>query len=159
MHNGQVGGYDAFRRDADMMIPEHLYPHRKGARPTARHCSSWPLPKGWTMIPRGALEQRGGAVHPAGPSEGRGTAPSDDGGPVGRAQRLYAVRYSTDAAAPSLYHRWSESRQRHGRGVRAAGGGREMAGIEVPSATAFCTFDGQTVLLEEFLPCRLAAAA
>ena len=31
MHNGQVGGYDSFRRDADMMIPEALYPHRKGA--------------------------------------------------------------------------------------------------------------------------------
>ena len=30
--------------------------------------------------------------------------------------------------------------------------------IEVPTAS-FCTFDGQTVLLEEFLPCRLAAAA
>ncbi len=49
MHNGQVGGYEAFRRDADMMIPDHLYPHRK-ARPTARRCS-WPRwPKGWTPI-------------------------------------------------------------------------------------------------------------
>ena len=31
MHNGQVGGYDAMRRDADMLIPDALYPQRKGA--------------------------------------------------------------------------------------------------------------------------------
>lgn len=31
MHNGQVGGYDQFRRDADMMIPDSLYPARRGA--------------------------------------------------------------------------------------------------------------------------------
>ncbi len=31
MHNGQIGGYDRFRRDADMLIPDALYAHRKGA--------------------------------------------------------------------------------------------------------------------------------
>ncbi len=31
MHNGQIGGYDAFRRDAEMMITDALYPQRKGA--------------------------------------------------------------------------------------------------------------------------------
>ena len=31
MHNGQVGGYDGFRRHADMLIPDALYPYRKGA--------------------------------------------------------------------------------------------------------------------------------
>ena len=31
MHNGQFGGYAAFRRDADVMIPDDLYPYRKGA--------------------------------------------------------------------------------------------------------------------------------
>jgi predicted glutamine amidotransferase len=31
MHNGQIGGYDRFRRDADMLIPDALHPHRKGA--------------------------------------------------------------------------------------------------------------------------------
>ena len=28
MHNGQVGGYDAFRRDADMMVPEAQVRHQ-----------------------------------------------------------------------------------------------------------------------------------
>ena len=31
VHNGQVGGYDSFRKTADMMIEESYYPHRKGA--------------------------------------------------------------------------------------------------------------------------------
>jgi glutamine amidotransferase len=53
MHNGQVGGYDQFRRDADMMIPDGLYGARKGATDSGRF--SWsPSPKGWTAI-RAAL--------------------------------------------------------------------------------------------------------
>lgn len=31
MHNGQVSGFDAIRRDADLMIPNALYPFHKGA--------------------------------------------------------------------------------------------------------------------------------
>jgi predicted glutamine amidotransferase len=71
-------------------------------------------------------------------------------------KRLYAVRYATDDAAPSLYHRWSDT-GRVGRGVRTAGGG-EGGWEEVPPYS-FCTFDGETAMVEDFLPCRLAAAA
>ena len=31
MHNGQVGGFETFRKQADMCIPDALYRHRKGA--------------------------------------------------------------------------------------------------------------------------------
>ena len=31
MHDGQVRGYDRLRRRIDMMIPDELYDHRKGA--------------------------------------------------------------------------------------------------------------------------------
>ena len=31
MHNGQIGGFDAVRRRAEMLIPDELYPERKGA--------------------------------------------------------------------------------------------------------------------------------
>ena len=155
MHNGQVGGYDSFRRDADMMIPEALYPHRKGAT-DSEALFLVAIAEGLDHDPRGALEraaarfirlarQKGAAPHL------RITAALSDG------KNLYAVRYATDDAAPSLYHRWSESR--NGMAVVSepleAG---EDGWIEVPTAS-FCTFDGQTVLLEEFLPCRLAAAA
>lgn len=30
MHNGQIGGYEAIRRRVDALVPEDLYPHRRG---------------------------------------------------------------------------------------------------------------------------------
>lgn len=72
-------------------------------------------------------------------------------------QRLYAVRYSTDDAAPSLYHRWSDTRQ--GRAVVSEPLEAEEGGWEEVPPYSFCTFDGASVRVEDFLPCRLAAAA
>jgi predicted glutamine amidotransferase len=155
MHNGQVGGYDSFRRDADMMIPDALYAARKGAT-DSEALFLVAIAEGLDSDPRGALEraaarfirlarEKGAAPHL------RMTAALSDG------KNLYAVRYATDDAAPSLYHRWSESRG--GMAVVSEPLEAEEGGwIEVPTAS-FCTFDGETVLLEEFLPCRLAALA
>lgn len=155
MHNGQVGGYDAFRRDADMMIPDYLYPHRKGATDSEALFLA-AVAEGLDADPRAALErasarfirlarEKGAAPHL------RMTAALSDG------KRLYAVRYATDDAAPSLYYRWSDTR-----------GGMAVVSepleddegdwTEVPAAS-FCSFEGQDVRVEEFLPCRLAAAA
>jgi predicted glutamine amidotransferase len=155
MHNGQIGGYDAFRRDADMMIPEALYPYRKGAT-DSEALFLVALAEGLDDDPRGALERAAARFINLARAKGQGphlrmTAALSDG------QRLYAVRYATDDAAPSLYHRWSDTRG--GRAVvseplEAGEGGWE----EVPPAT-FCTFDGTGVQMEAFLPCRLAAAA
>ncbi len=72
-------------------------------------------------------------------------------------QRLYAVRYATDDAAPSLYYRWSDTRA--GMAVVSEPLEDDEGGwTEVPTAS-FCTFEGQGVTVEDFLPCRLAAAA
>ena len=72
-------------------------------------------------------------------------------------QKLYAVRYATDDAAPSLYHRWSDTRA--GRAVVSEPLEAEEGGWEEVPPYSFCTFDGADVRVEEFLPCRLAAAA
>jgi predicted glutamine amidotransferase len=56
MHNGQVGGYDGFRRDADMMIPDRLYPHRKGAT-DSEALFLVAVAEGLDDDPRGALER------------------------------------------------------------------------------------------------------
>ncbi len=155
MHNGQVGGYDSFRRDADMMIPDALYPQRKGAT-DSEALFLVALAEGLDHDPRGALERAAARFIRLAREKGtaphlRMTAALSDG------RNLYAVRYSTDDAAPSLYHRWSESRG--GMAVVSEPLEAEEGGwIEVPAAS-FCTFDGETVLLEEFMPCRLAAAA
>jgi predicted glutamine amidotransferase len=155
MHNGQIGGYDAFRRDADMMIPDDLYPARKGAT-DSEALFLVAIAEGLADDPRGALERASARFITLARAKGQGphlrmTAALSDG------KRLYAVRYATDEAAPSLYYRWSDSRG--GMAVVSEPLEAEEDGwCEVPEAS-FCTFDGPDVTVEPFLPCRLAQAA
>ena len=72
-------------------------------------------------------------------------------------KRLYAVRYATDDAAPSLWHRGSDSRG--GRAVVSEPLEAEQNGWQEVPPYSFCTFESGEVRVEEFLPCRLAAAA
>jgi len=154
MHNGQVGGYDAFRRDAEMLIPDALYPQRKGATDSEALFLT-ALGEGMASDPRGALEravakfealsrQKGDAPHI------RLTAALSDG------VRLYAVRYATDDQAPSLYHRWSPTRA--GRAVVSEPLESGEAWEQVPQGS-FCTFDGEGVEIVPFCPVSLAVAA
>ncbi|MCB6177228.1 class II glutamine amidotransferase [Rhodobacter sp. Har01] len=155
MHNGQVGGYDAFRRDADMLIPEALYTHRKGAT-DSEALFLVALAEGLDDDPRAALERASARFIALARAKGalphlRMTAALSDG------RRLYAVRYATDEAAPSLYYRWSDTRQ--GMAVVSEPLESDEGGwTEVPAAS-FCSFEGDAVRVEEFRPCRLALAA
>ncbi len=154
MHNGQIGGYEAFRRDADMLIPDMLYPHRKGAT-DSEALFLLALAEGMDADPRGALERATARLE--GLSRAKGSAPHfrmtaafSDG------QRLYAVRYATDDHAPTLYHRWSDSR-----------GGRAVVSEPLESGEdwqavppgSFCTFDGTALEVEPFRPVLSARAA
>jgi glutamine amidotransferase len=155
MHNGQIGGYDGFRRDADMMIPEALYPHRRGAT-DSEALFLVALGEGLDDDPLGALEravarfetlsrQKGCAPHV------RLTAALSNG------QRLYAVRYATDDAAPTLYHRWSDSRG----GMAVVSEPLETGEggwVPVP-AGSFCVIEGDRVGVATFRPGRIAAVA
>ena len=155
MHNGQIGGYDGFRRDADMLIPDALYPHRKGAT-DSEALFLVALGEGIEDDPQGALEravarferlsrQKGSAPHV------RLTAALSDG------RRLYAVRYATDDQAPTLYHRWSDTRQ--GMAVVSEPLETGECGWEPVPAGSFCVFDGADVRVTPFRPSRVAAAA
>jgi predicted glutamine amidotransferase len=148
MHNGQVGGYDSFRRDADMLIPDDLYAHRKGAT-DSEALFLIALAEGLDADPAGALARA--AQHLIGLSRAKGcgphlrlTAALSDG------QRLYALRYATDDHAPTLYHRWSDTR-----GGRAVVSEPLETGEddwqEVPPGS-FCTFDGDSVDIRPFQP-------
>lgn len=155
MHNGQIGGYDALRRDAEMMIPDALYPHRKGATDSEALFLA-ALGEGLDENPKAALERATARLEAL--SRARGAAPHmrltaafSDG------QRLYAVRYATDDQAPTLYHRWSDTRA--GRAVVSEPLERDECGWEEIPAGSFCTFDGLTVTIEPFAPTACAAAA
>lgn len=156
MHNGQVGGYDSFRRDAEMLIPEELYIHRKGAT-DSEALFLVALGEGLDHDPVAALERAAAKFQDLSRRRGQGphlrmSLALSDG------QRLYAVRYaSDDEPAPSLFYRWSDSRK----GIAVVSEPLETSEgdwIEVPAAT-FCTFEGGRVSMRDFNPQKLASAA
>lgn len=154
MHNGQIGGYDAFRRDSDMLIPDALYPQRKGAT-DSEALFLLALAEGLETDAKVALERATARLEALSRQKGaaphfRMTAALSDG------IRLYAVRYATDDLAPTLYHRWSDSRG--GRAVVSEPLESGEDWLAVPPAS-FCTFEGKDVRIERFLPGVAARAA
>ena len=114
------------------------------------------IAEGLERDPKGALERAAARFITLARTKGnaphlRLTAALSDG------KRLYAVRYATDAAAPSLYHRWSEARS--GRAIVSEPLEAEECGWQEVAASTFCTFDGESVQVEDFYPCRLSMAA
>jgi predicted glutamine amidotransferase len=147
MHNGQIGGYDRFRRDADMMIPEDLYPFRRGAT-DSEALFLVALGEGLRDSPKLALERATARFAALSRAKGAGphvrlTAAFSDG------VRLYAVRYASDDMAPTLYHRWSDTRC--GRAVVSEPLEAGECWDAVPQGS-FCTFDGEHVQIEDFVP-------
>ena len=103
MHNGQIGGWDKLRRRIEMRIPDALFPHRSGTtdseaifllmlangieRDAAEAC----------RIVLGAIATDMADIGETEPL--KFTAAFSDG------RALYAVRFSTDEAPPTLYTR------------------------------------------------------
>ena len=155
MHNGQIGGFDSFRRDADMMIPDALYSQRKGAT-DSEALFLIALAEGLETDPQGAMERavarlmrlsisRGAAPHL------RLTAAFSDG------ETLYAVRAASDDLAPSLWHRWSDTRG--GRAVVSEPLEADEQGWEAIPAGSFCRFRGESVDIRPFALPALSQAA
>ena len=154
MHNGQFGGYDGWRRSAEMIIPYEFYAHRKGAT-DSEALFLIALGHGLDRDPQGAMLRAVAEMEALARARGtlphvRLTAAFSDG------QRLFAVRYASDDAAPTLFHRWSDTR-----------GGRAVVSeplepdecdwLEVPQGS-FCVFEGDTVQITPFAPALAVAA-
>lgn len=155
MHNGQVGGFGNFRRDADMMVPEALYPHRKGAT-DSEVLFLVALSEGLAEDPCGAMERAVARFEDLSRRKGttphmRMTAAFSDG------RKLYAVRYSSDAVTPTLYYRWSESRG----GMAVVSEPLEVGeqGWNLVPPGSFCCFEGERVEIRPFAPSRILLAA
>lgn len=153
MHNGQVGGYAHFRKDADMMIPDHLYANRMGAT-DSEALFLVALAEGLESDPEGALSRAVGRFislshEKGGPPHMRMTAALSDG------KRLYALRYATDDRAPTLYHRWSA--ERRGRAVVSEPLDTTEADWHAVPSGSLCIFEGADVEIRRFTP-RLSPA-
>lgn len=108
MHNGQIGGFDGFRRRADMGVSDALYAHRKGAT-DSELLFLYALEAGLEADPVGAVIKAHRTLEMMSRANGatphlRSSAAWSDG------TRLFALRLSSDHIAPSVYYRWSRSR-------------------------------------------------
>ena len=103
-------------------------------------------PRGWTPAARTRFLE-----HLALKGHVRAACALSDG------ERLYALRYSSDDQAPSLYHRWSESRQ--GWAVVSEPLESDEADWTEVSPGSFCTFERDRVEVVPFCPEPLSAAA
>lgn len=155
MHNGQFGGYDSYRRHADALIPDDLYCHRKGAT-DSEALFLIALGHGLDQDPKGAMQRAMGLMGDL--ASKRGEAPHIRAAcALSDGRSLFALRYSSDEHAPSLYYRWSASRQ--GWAVVSEPLETDQGGwSEVPPGS-FCIFDGDNVATSSFCPDSLQAAA
>lgn len=108
MHNGQIGGFDGFRRRADMGVTDTLYAHRKGAT-DSEVLFLYALEAGLDADPVDAMIGAHHRLEAMSRASGvtphlRSSAAWSDG------TRLYALRMASDAFAPSVYYRWSDTR-------------------------------------------------
>ncbi len=155
MHNGQVGGYDRYRRRAEALISDALYAERRGATDSeAMFLVAAGL--GLDDDPKGAMQQAVDAFQTLARQSGVGpfmrfTAAFSDG------QALYAVRYASDDHAPSLFYQWCDNWQ----GWAVVSEPYDTASgnwIEVPRGS-FCRFTATECDISPFVPGALAKVA
>ena len=148
MHNGQVGGFERFRRKAEALIPDALFETRKGATDSeALFLVAMAL--GLAHDPLGALQNAVAEFEALSRLYGntpnmRLAAALSDG------ETLYAIRYASDAFAPSLFYRWCEEWQ----GWAVVSEPYEAKSgdwAEVPPGS-FCTFTKDGCDIRSFAP-------
>lgn len=103
MHNGQISGFERIRRRLEAAIGDDLYDQRQGTTDSELFFLLM-LEEGLDDDPQGAVARAAGRVIEASEAAGMAasfklTAAFSDG------ERLFAVRYATDAQAPTLYTR------------------------------------------------------
>lgn len=155
MHNGQVGGFERFRKSADMMIEDALYPHRKGATDSeALFLVACGL--GIDTDPQGAMARSVARFEALSRAQGTGphmrmAAALSDG------HTLYALRYASDDLAPSLFYRWCADWQ--GWAVVSEPYDLDQTGwTEVPQGS-FCRFTPDGCEITGLAPETVARAA
>ena len=153
MHNGQIGGFDMFRKAADMEIPDALYNQRKGATDSEAIFLK-ALGYGLDDDPIGAMTR---AVFDMEQMSRRlGTTPHmrfsaafSDG------KRLFAMRYASDKFAPSLYSRWCAERRGY-MVVSEPLGQKEDGWVALP-AGSICEIEDGRFTRHDILPLMAAA--
>ena len=155
MHNGQVGGFDSFRRQAEALISDQDFPHRNGATDSEAlflvACA-----RGLDHDPKAGLAAAVAEFEALSHRAGVGphmrlTAALSDG------QTLYAVRYASDDLAPSLFYQWNDDW--NGWAVVSEPFDTTCGTWKEVPKGSFCTFTPSDCRIERFEPASLSAAA
>ena len=102
VHNGEIDGIDAIRKQLVMAISDEYFPHILGTT-DSEVMFYLALTFGLESDPLAVLARMAGFVEQAGRSKGIPEALWMTLG-VSDGTRLYAVRYASDGAAPTLYY-------------------------------------------------------
>ena len=148
MHNGQVGGFEAFRKKADMMITEELYSCRKGAT-DSEVLFLLAMANGLSDNPIMALSKA--VMDMQKMSEKYGNGPSMRlSAAFSNGENLYAARYASDVYAPTMYYRRND--EDTGWGVVSEPlDTNEADWVEVKSGEV-CCFTKDTVEISQLFP-------
>ncbi|MGB1359805.1 MAG: class II glutamine amidotransferase [Paracoccaceae bacterium] len=133
IHNGLIGGFERQRKLADMAIPGPLYHHRKGTTDSEAFFLI-ALSLGLETDPHGAMLKTIQCFKDltTDRSHMRLSIAMSDG------YRLYAVRYSTELSAPSLFYKMHQSKD--GYSVASEPYDTDFEAWNVVSNNSFCTF-------------------
>ena len=103
MHNGQIGGYERVRRRLEGMIDDEFYSHRVGT--TDSELIFYMLfSEGLETDPIGALMRTIGKIERLA-RDAAVNEPFKFTSVLSDGNAIYAVRHSTDDAAPTMFHR------------------------------------------------------
>lgn len=153
MHNGQIGGFDKLRRRLEAAISDDLYESLEGTTDSELFFALM-LENGLDTDPHGAAERAASAVIQASILAGmqphlRLTAAFSNG------KELYAIRYATDAFAPTLYG--ARTRGTRGRCLVSEPFDREGCEWQAVPPGSFVTVKSDGLALLPFAPKAAAA--
>lgn len=157
MHNGQIGGFERIRRALEATLPDALYDQLEGTTDSELFFHLM-IDEGLDDDPQGALERATARVVSAARRAGidpalKLTAAFSDG------ETLFAVRYATDATAPTLYT--SSFRDGTGRCIVSEPFDRENAEWQPVPPSSFVVMTRADIVIRPFAPVserRLVAA-
>lgn len=155
MHNGQIGGFEKIRRRLEGSISDELYELRQGTTDSELFFLLM-LDEGLDADPQRAVARATARVLDASRRAGvdpsvKLTAAFSDG------ETLYAVRFATDRAAPTLYMR--EHRHAAGRCLVSEPFDREGSAWEAIPQASFVTVTRSGTSIRPFLPAPALALA
>ena len=144
MHNGLVGGFEKVRKKADMLIPDALYKHHKGATDSEAFFLN-ALGQGLEYDPKRAIAETVKVfeqLSPITPHLRLSIAFSDG-------KKLYAVRYASDRWALSIYYR--RYKQNDSWAIVSEPFDENHNGWTRMKSNSFCIFDKKGVIIQTLI--------